>query len=29
MIDQKIAVIVDNPATRKTMIAKSDVYWYQ
>ena len=28
-MDQKIAVIVENPATRKMMIAKSDVYWYQ
>src|SRR5436309_7481639 len=29
MIDQKTAVIVEKPATRKTMIANSDVYWYQ
>src|SRR6267143_4957055 len=28
-IDQNTAVIVENPAMRKTMIAKSDVYWYQ
>src|SRR5881296_3062130 len=27
-IDQNTAVIVEKPATRKTMIAKSDVYWY-
>ena len=29
MIDQKTAVIVEKPAMRKAMIAKSDVYWYQ
>src|SRR5947208_3271949 len=28
-IDQNTAVIVEKPATRKTMIAKSDAYWYQ
>ena len=29
MIDQNTAVIVENPAMRKAMIANSDVYWYQ